>query len=90
MQTLLITLIRIYRLLIAPLMGRHCRFEPSCSAYALNALQKYGAAKGGWLTLKRLGRCHPWHPGGFDPVPGPDSDNHACKPRPGTINHPHG
>lgn len=68
MKTLLIGLVRLYRLI--PRRGPSpCRFEPSCSAYALEALEQHGALRGGWLTLRRLGRCHPFHAGGFDPVP---------------------
>jgi hypothetical protein len=69
MQLILITLIKLYRYLISPWLGQHCRFEPSCSAYALTALERYGAVKGTLLTIRRLSRCHPWHTGGFDPVP---------------------
>lgn len=69
MQTVLIQLIRLYRLLLSPWLGQHCRFEPSCSNYALTAIRRYGAARGSWLAVKRLSRCHPWHAGGFDPVP---------------------
>jgi putative membrane protein insertion efficiency factor len=58
-----------YRNGVSPMMGMHCRFHPSCSAYALEALERHGAARGVWLALKRLTRCHPWHPGGYDPVP---------------------
>jgi len=58
-----------YRYSVSPLLGVHCRFHPSCSAYALQALERHGAARGGWLVLMRLARCHPWHPGGHDPVP---------------------
>ena len=62
-------LIRAYRYGVSPMLGMHCRFHPSCSAYALEALGRHGAARGAWLTFKRLVRCHPWHPGGHDPVP---------------------
>jgi len=65
----LIALIRGYQYLISPLLGNHCRFYPSCSAYAVEAIQVYGPARGSWLALHRLTRCHPWHAGGFDPVP---------------------
>jgi putative membrane protein insertion efficiency factor len=66
---LFIALIKVYRWCLSPLLGQHCRFYPSCSEYALTALNQHGAARGGWLSLRRLGRCHPWHPGGYDPVP---------------------
>lgn len=62
-------LIRGYRYVISPLLGPRCRFHPSCSAYALEAVERYGLCRGGWLALKRLGKCHPWHAGGLDPVP---------------------
>ena len=68
-------LIRGYRYAISPLFGQHCRFHPSCSAYALGAIESHGLARGGLLTLRRLGKCHPWHPGGFDPVPDGDVRN---------------
>jgi putative membrane protein insertion efficiency factor len=70
-RSLLIGLVKAYRLLLSPWLGSACRFEPTCSVYALQALSLHGAAKGGYLTLRRLGRCHPWCPGGHDPVPGP-------------------
>lgn len=66
---LLIGLVKAYRLLLSPSLGSSCRFEPTCSAYALQALQIHGAARGSYLTFKRLGRCHPWCEGGHDPVP---------------------
>ena len=68
-QKLLIVLVRGYRYLISPLLGAHCRFYPSCSQYALTALEKHGAIKGMHLAGARLLRCHPWHAGGHDPVP---------------------
>lgn len=68
-QVLLMGLVRGYRLLLSPSLGSSCRFEPSCSAYALQALAQHGAAGGSYLTLKRLVRCHPWCDGGHDPVP---------------------
>ncbi|GAB6047390.1 membrane protein insertion efficiency factor YidD [Methyloparacoccus murrellii] len=69
MRYLLVGLIQLYRYLISPWLGHHCRFEPSCSAYALTAIQRYGAWRGTVLAVKRLARCHPWHEGGIDPVP---------------------
>jgi uncharacterized protein len=62
-------LIRIYQWTLSPLLGPRCRFYPSCSQYALEAIQRFGVLRGGWLALARLARCHPWHAGGFDPVP---------------------
>jgi len=65
----LIWLVRAYQLVISPLVPPSCRFYPTCSHYAIEALQKHGALKGGWLAVRRIVRCHPWHPGGHDPVP---------------------
>jgi len=69
MKHLLIALFRFYQYAISPLLGRRCRFFPSCSEFAVEAVHKHGALKGGWLAGKRVCRCHPWHPGGYDPVP---------------------
>lgn len=69
MQKILIGLIRAYRYLLSPWVGQHCRFHPSCSCYALDAISRHGARGGAWLTLRRVLRCHPWHEGGYDPVP---------------------
>ncbi|ASU81739.1 membrane protein insertion efficiency factor YidD [Nocardiopsis gilva YIM 90087] len=66
---LLILPIRVYQRFISPLFPPTCRFYPSCSAYAVEALREHGAARGTWLTVRRIGRCHPFHPGGLDPVP---------------------
>jgi putative membrane protein insertion efficiency factor len=68
MKKCLKRLIQLYQLLLSPFWGDCCRFYPSCSEYALQAIEKHGALKGLWLILKRLGKCHPWHPGGHDPV----------------------
>jgi putative membrane protein insertion efficiency factor len=67
---LLIAVVRGYRFFLSPWLGSACRFEPTCSAYSLTALQQHGAAGGSYLTLRRLARCHPWCDGGRDPVPG--------------------
>jgi hypothetical protein len=67
----LILLIRIYQWAISPFLGPVCRFQPSCSRYAVACLELHGAVKGSWLTLRRLLRCHPFHPGGYDPPPVP-------------------
>lgn len=69
MRGLLMALVRGYRLLLSPWLGSSCRFEPTCSAYSLQALERYGAAAGSYLTVRRLARCHPWCQGGLDPVP---------------------
>lgn len=69
MARVLRALVAAYRYLASPLLGRNCRFFPSCSEYAMEALERHGAVRGSWLALRRVARCHPWHPGGCDPVP---------------------
>ena len=69
MKSMLLALIRFYQLVISPIKPPSCRFYPTCSHYGLEAIRRHGAAKGGWLTIKRICKCHPFHPGGFDPVP---------------------
>lgn len=69
MKTALLLIIKSYRSLISPLFPATCRFQPTCSQYALEAIACYGAIKGSWLAVKRILRCHPFHPGGYDPVP---------------------
>jgi len=69
MKSILLGLIAFYRYAISPLLGRNCRFFPSCSEYAAQAVKKHGALAGSWLAAKRIARCHPWHSGGYDPVP---------------------
>ena len=66
---LLLLPIQAYRVAISPLLGAHCRYHPSCSAYAVEALRRHGAVRGGWLAARRVARCHPWGGSGVDPVP---------------------
>ena len=69
MARILVGLIRVYRATLSPFFGMHCRFTPTCSAYAIEALERHGAVRGLWLATRRIGRCHPWADGGYDPVP---------------------
>jgi putative membrane protein insertion efficiency factor len=69
MRPVLLFLIRGYQFLLSPWVGNHCRFHPTCSEYARIAVTRHGSLRGSWLALRRLSRCHPWHPGGADPVP---------------------
>lgn len=69
MRALILAVLRAYKRFVSPLLPPACRFEPTCSIYAMNAVQKYGVTRGSWLAFRRLVRCHPFHAGGFDPVP---------------------
>lgn len=69
MEKILIGFIRGYQLLVSPLIGTHCRFQPTCSSYMIEAIDRFGVIRGTWLGIRRLSRCHPWHTGGLDPVP---------------------
>ncbi len=78
MRRLLVIPIRIYQYAISPMMASHCRHYPTCSAYAITAIEHHGALRGLFLTVRRLLRCHPWSPGGYDPVPGTCCHRNAC------------
>ena len=69
MKRVLLALIGAYRLLVSPFLGANCRFYPTCSDYAAQAIDTHGAVRGSWLAVRRVLKCHPWHPGGVDPVP---------------------
>ena len=73
-KSLVLFVLRGYKLLISPLLGQNCRFHPSCSVYTMEAVDRFGVLRGGWLGAKRIGRCHPFNPGGLDPVP----DHYPC------------
>lgn len=80
MKTAALLLIRGYQRLLSPALGARCRYEPTCSRYAYEAVARFGVVRGGWLAVRRLGRCHPWHAGGYDPVPGGGSAGQAGPP----------
>ncbi|MBQ0755861.1 MAG: membrane protein insertion efficiency factor YidD [Amphritea sp.] len=80
-----IFLIRIYQYLISPFLGPNCRFYPTCSTYTLEAIETHGILKGCWLGIKRIGKCHPGHPGGFDPVPPCCSDEAQQPAKPDSL-----
>ncbi len=63
----LIAIVHLYRFLLSPILGRHCRFQPTCSVYFIESVRKHGAIRGAWRGIRRVGRCHPWNPGGYDP-----------------------
>lgn len=76
-----VAVIKCYQWFISPLLGPRCRFYPSCSHYALEALETHGVLKGSWLSVKRIGRCHPGNPGGIDLVPGTEQKHHCVDPQ---------
>lgn len=69
MRTIFVFLIQVYQRAVSPFLGSRCRFYPTCSSYAAEAVSTHGVRRGGWLSLQRIGKCHPWHAGGVDPVP---------------------
>lgn len=68
-RILLVGLIRLYQKLVSPSLGANCRYQPTCSSYAAEAIRRFGVLRGGWMSVRRVGRCHPLRPGGYDPVP---------------------
>lgn len=86
----LLALVWLYRLAISPWLGNNCRYAPSCSEYALEALRKHGAFRGTWLAARRIGRCHPWGGSGYDPVPGDKEDEQLRKQRAEVLDHAYG
>ncbi len=88
MKSLLLLILRGYQLGISPMLGQNCRFYPSCSAYAMEAIREYGAAKGSLMAGKRLCKCHPWHPGGIDLVPPKVDKKNLGAGDEKSINHP--
>ena len=85
MKHVLIALLKAYRTVISPLYGQVCRYHPSCSAYALDAVTHHGSLRGSWLAARRLARCHPWAAGGYDPVPGTTTPTDFPADRPDTL-----
>ncbi|MDE0537114.1 MAG: membrane protein insertion efficiency factor YidD [Rhodospirillales bacterium] len=81
-RTALKLLIRGYQLFVSPILGANCRYAPSCSQYAVEAIESHGAVRGSWLAVKRIGRCHPWGGSGYDPVPSGQRRDHAAEARP--------
>ena len=82
MRKIIIGLIRFYQYAISPFLPPHCRYTPTCSTYSVEAIRQFGILRGGWMALRRITRCHPWHEGGYDPVPtkGSGSKHHKhCK-----------
>lgn len=77
LKYLALKLLRAYQLLVSPMLGQNCRFSPSCSNYSMQAIERFGFFKGSWLTLRRLLRCHPFHPGGHDPIPEKTCTQHS-------------
>jgi uncharacterized protein len=69
LRRVLLSVLAVYRYAISPMLGRNCRFMPSCSEYAAEAISRHGSLRGSWLAVRRVMRCHPWNPGGYDPVP---------------------
>jgi len=82
MQRILIGILRAYKQWVSPWLPSACRFQPTCSVYAREAIEVHGARRGMWLAMKRLVRCHPFHPGGFDPVPPAEPDSHHGQAEP--------
>ena len=81
-RTVLKLLIRGYQLFVSPILGANCRYAPSCSQFAVEAIETHGAVRGSWLAVKRIGRCHPWGGSGYDPVPSGQDHDHAAGARP--------
>lgn len=78
-QRIALGAVRAYQKTLSPLLGSNCRYYPSCSRYTYEAIELHGAARGTWMGIRRIGRCHPWHDGGFDPVPGSADDRRVAE-----------